>query len=261
MSRNKKQKKRATQKPTVMSWEFDPSIPTDDFLDGCDLDRAWDLQEAVENFVYWLDGDRFLTWEAVVREEQGLPLTPDQQKAVESLLNFSDEPDDQILYINEIPRPSEPWYVILNKIVPHLLIEPFRTFEMHEEVKSDGWTRIMTALDEHGQSLSLPPGVASYKQVVPADLQHKLWLQYCFDMLSGLGQDDELILKEEDPWRVNEFILRLRECKESVAYFGLTVESLLTRVLLPERDRPIFVKLTQEKLGLASAQEPIADRL
>jgi len=261
MSRNKKQKKRRTQKPTGMRWEFDPSIPTDDFLDGCNPDGAWDLQEAVDNFVYWLEKDRFLTWEAVVCEELGLPLTPYQQKAVGSLINFNDEPDDQILYINEIPRPSEPWHVILNKIVPHLLIEPFRTFDMHQDVKSEGWTWIMKALDEHGQSLSLPPGVASYKQVVPADLQHKLWLQYCFDILSGLGKTDELILTEEDPWRINELILRLRECKESVAHFGLTVESLLTRVILPERDRPIFVKLMQEKLGLASAQEPIANRL
>jgi hypothetical protein len=30
---------------------------------------------------------------------------------------------------------------------------------------------------------------------------------------------------------------------------------------LPERDRPIFIKLMQEKLGLSSAQEPIAEHL
>jgi hypothetical protein len=46
-----------------------------------------------------------------------------------------------------------------------------------------------------------------------------------------------------------------------VAHFGLTLESLLTRVILPERDRPIFTMLMQEKLGLRSAKEPIADRL
>jgi hypothetical protein len=84
---------------------------------------------------------------------------------------------------------------------------------------------------------------------------------YCFDILGGLGQDNDLILKEEDSWRVDEFILRLRECKESVAHFALTLDALLTRVILPERDRPLFVKLMQEKLGLSSAQEPIADRL
>ena len=46
-----------------------------------------------------------------------------------------------------------------------------------------------------------------------------------------------------------------------MAHFGLTWESLLTRVILPERDRPLFVKLMQAKLGLSSAQEQIADHL
>jgi len=257
----RKKKKRPARQPGALRWEFDPRIPTNDFFEGCDLERMWDLQEAVENFVYWLEEDRFLTWEAVVREEQGLPLTAKQEKAVGGLISFNDEADDQILYINEIPRPSEPWYVILNKLVPHLLIELFRTCDGHEQVKSEGWERIMTALDEHGEGLSLPPGILSYREVVPADLRHKLWLQYCFDMLGGLGQEDELTLKEEDPWRVDEFILRLRECKESVAHFGLTLESLLTKVILPERDRPLFIRLMLERLGLGSAQERIADRL
>jgi len=32
-------------------------------------------------------------------------------------------------------------------------------------------------------------------------------------------------------------------------------------VVLPEKDRPIFIKLMREKLGLGSNQERIADRL
>jgi hypothetical protein len=225
------------------------------------LTDPWHLQEAVENFVYWLEEDRFLTWEAVVCHEQALPLTAKQQEALDGLINFGDPDDDQILYINEIPRPNEPWYVILNKLVPHLLIEPFRTFDVHEEVKSDGWHRIMTALEEHGQGLSLPPGVTSFREVVPADLRHKLWLQYCFDPLGGLGQAADLTLDEQGPWRVDELILLLQECKESVSHFGLTLESLLTRVILPEKDRPIFSQMMQDKLGLSSAREQIADRL
>ena len=43
---------------------------------------------------------------------------------------------DGILYINESARPSEPWYVILSKIVPYLLMEPYRTFDCHEDVDS-----------------------------------------------------------------------------------------------------------------------------
>ena len=178
------------------------------------------------------------------------------------LLSFNDEEDDAILYIDEIPRPSEPWYVILNKIVPHLLTEPLKTFDLHEEVKSDGWNNIVTALRKHGQGLSLPEDVKSLEEVVPAELRHKLWLQFCFNGFGGLGQDDSLTLEDpEEHYRVDWCIESLRECKESIAYVGLTLESLLARVVLPEKDRPIFIELMREKLGLKSDQEQIAGRL
>jgi hypothetical protein len=250
------------QKPASMRWEFDPDIPTHDFLEDGPPADTWKLQEAVENFVWWLETDQFLTWEAVVCQEQGLPLTAGQKKALGGLLSFNDEEDDQVLYIDETPRPSEPWHTILNRIVPHLLIEPFKTFEVPDEVRLDGWNQIVTALDAHGQGLSLPAGAASHREVVPADMRHRLWLQYCFDVLSGLGQDEELTLANEDQQdRIDWFIGRLRQCKESIAHFGLTLESLLARVVLPDEDRPIFVRMMQEKLGLGSAQEPIAGRL
>jgi hypothetical protein len=255
-------KKRPTTRLSQLRWEFDPDIPTDDFFDGRNLDELWDLQEAVDNIVSMMDGDTFLAWEAVMCEEQDLPLTAKQKKALGKLLSFNDEEDDEILYIDEIPRPSEPWYVILNKIAPHLLIEPYRTFDCHEEVKCDGWNQIVTALREHGQGLSLPPGVKSPEEVVQAELRHKLWLQWCFNDLGGLGQEEELTLEDpEEHERVDGFIENLRECKDSVTYFGLTLESLMTKLILLERDQPIFVKLMQEKLGLTSAQEPIASHL
>lgn len=255
-------KKKPAARPTRMRWEFDPDIPTHDFLEEGPLDDPWNLQQAVENFASWVEEGQFLTWEAVVCEEQGLPLTDAQKKALRGLLSFNDEVDDDILYIDEIPRPSEPWYVILNKIVPYLLVEPFKTFDVHEEVKCDGWKQIMTALKEHGQGLSLPPGVGSYREVVPADLRHKLWLQHCFNDLSGLGQEQDMTLTDpEEHYRIDWFIDHLRECKDSVAHFSLTLESLITRVILPDKDQPIFIKMMQERLGLGSDQQPIADRL
>jgi hypothetical protein len=256
-----KKKTPTSMQPAPMRWEFDPEFPTHDFFESGSLDETWNLQEAVSNFVDWLEDGRFLAWEAVVCEEQDLPLTAKQKKAVGSLLDFNDE-GDEILYIDEIPRPSEPWYVILNKIVPCLLIEPFRTFDVHEEVKSDGWNQIATALEEHGQGLSLPPGVESVEAVVPAELRHKLWLQFCFNDLGGLGQENDMTLENpEEHYRIEWFIDNLRECKESIAYFGLTLESLLTRVVLLARDQPVFLRMMQEKLGLSSSQEQIADHL
>ena len=258
------QKKKPTaHQPAPMRWEFDPDIPTDDFFDGRNLDELWDLQEAVDNFVSMMNGDTFLTWEAVVCDEQGLSLTAKQKKALGGLVDFNDEEeDDRILYIDEIARPSEPWYVILNKIAPHLLIEPYRTFDSHEDVKCEGWNQIVTALWEHGQGLSLPPGAKSPEEVVPAELRHKLWLQWCFNDLGGIGQEEELTLENpEEHERVDGFTENLRECKDSVAYFGLTLESLLTKVVLPDKDKPVFLKLMQERLGLTSAKEPIATHL
>ena len=51
------------------------------------------------------------------------------------------------------------------------------------------------------------------------------------------------------------------QCLSVCAYFSLTLDSLLTRIILPERDRPVFLTMMQEKLGLSSTQEQIADRL
>lgn len=259
MSRKKRKPPTKHTSPTRKSSEL--NIPTYNFFGGMSLDDMWGLQEAVENAIYKLENGDFLAWEAVARHEQGLPLTDRQEQALDGLINFGDPDDQQILYINEVPRPSESWYVILNKIVPHLLIEPFRTSDVHAEVKADGWKRLTTALEEHGQGLSLPVSVTSFKEIVPSDLRHKLWLQYCFESLGGLGQDEDLVLDEDDPWRVDDFIERLRECKESVAFFELTMDSLFARVILPERDRPVFTKLMQERLGFTSGEEPIAGHL
>ena len=263
VQKKKKKKNLVSKASAPIRWEFGPDIPTDDFFEGRNLDEMWDLQEAVQNFVFRLEEDRFLIWEAVACEEQGLPLTAKQKKALGSLLDFTDEEDDDgILYIDEMPRPSEPWYTILNKIVPYLLMEPYRTFDSHQEVKCDGWNEIVAALREHGQGLSLPPGVKSPEEAVSAELRHKLWLQFCFNDLGGLGCWEDLTLDNpEELYRIEDFIECLRESKKSVAYFDLTLESLLTRVALPEKDQPIFVRMMQEKLGLSSAQEPIANHL
>jgi hypothetical protein len=109
--------------------------------------------------------------------------------------------------------------------------------------------------------LSLPPGAKSPEEVVPADLRHKLWLQFCFNNLCGLGYGTITLENPEEVDRVDEFIANLRECKDSVAHFALTLESIMNKLILPVRDQPIFVRLMQEKLGLGSNQEQIADHL
>ena len=99
-------------------------------------------------------------------------------------------------------------------------------------------------------------------EVVPAELRHRLWLQACFDQLSGLGQEDELTLRnEEQQDRIEWFIRDLRQHKESIEYLDLTLETLLKVLVLPPQDLPIFVEMMQEQLGLASTHDKIAERL
>ena len=115
------------ERPLPLQWEFASDIPTYDFIEEYHLGNLWGLQEAVENFIHKMKDGQFLSWEAVMADEQGLPLTNRQQAALEELLDFSDGEEERVLYINDIPRPNEPWYAILNKILPYLLVEPFRT--------------------------------------------------------------------------------------------------------------------------------------
>ncbi|MBS0266610.1 MAG: hypothetical protein JSS02_32060 [Planctomycetes bacterium] len=106
------------------------------------------------------------------------------------------------------------------------------------------------------------PGVTSPEAVVPEELRHKLWLQYGFEELSGLGKEAELTLADPDEHdRIEVFIKRLRECSASVAYLSPTFASLLQRVILPENDRPLFWNLMQAHVGLPSLQARIDEYL
>jgi len=121
---------------------------------------------------------------------------------------------------------------------------------------------LVECLAEHGDGLSLPQGASSPLEVVPIGLRHTLWLQDCFDTFSGLGQYKDLTLEnEEQQDRIDGFIAAMQEHGDSVQFFDLTLDSLLERVILPERDRPIFVRMMQEKLGIKTTTEQIADYL
>jgi hypothetical protein len=265
MSKKKKRRPERSSKPACLEgkWHFDLDVPTYDFFEHQNLEDYGDLGEVLENVIFYIEQGDFLRWEAVVCDELGLPLTARQEEALGDLLNFSDEADeDRILYINEIPRPDLLWYEIVRKIAPHLLLKEFKTYEIHYVSVLEDWGNLVAALEEHGEALSLPKGVEHPVEVVPADLRHKLWLQTCFDRLSGLGQEDELTLKnEEQQTRVQWFIRDLREHKESVEFLDLTLEKLLEVLILPSQDEPIFIRMMQEQLGLVSKQDRIAEHL
>ena len=261
----KKKKRSRPLRPLPLKWEFAANIPTEDFLKTRRSAGSFDWSEGLASFLLFMENGKFLAWEAVIAEEQGLALTRQQETALKNLVGFGDveEDDEHVFSINEIARPSKPWYEILNQIVSHLLIEPFRTFDIHFEYQCEGWGWLVACLEKHAAALSLPPGVTSPLEVVPAELRHRLWLQDCFDDLSGLGQEKELTLENEEQrrYRIEDFISSLRKHKDSVQYFDLTLDSLLTRVIVPEEDRPILIREMQERLGMKSTADRLADYL
>ncbi len=238
-------------------------IPVYDFLKDHDLNTEWGIGECLNNLIYSIERGYFLRWEAVVRNEQGLPLTKKQEEALDELISFSDDEDELILYIDGLERPSEPWYETIKKVVPKLILDPFTTYEIYDEIYHEDWSRLVECLEEHAQDLSLPKGIISPVEVIPAEIRHRLWLQYCFDVLSGLGQEEELTLENEDQksWRIEHFIDALKECKESVKYYDLTIEKLFELVKLPPKDEKILVESMLEKLGMESVSEKLHDVL
>ena len=190
----------------AIDWNFGADVPTIDLLESLDLADECDVVEAFDRFIAEMVSDHFRTWEAVIRQEQGLPCTVFLNDLAYDLLDYGGD-DDRVLYVDEIPRHREPWYAILRRIAPRLLAEPFRTADVHAERLTEIWPSVLVAIENHGRGLSLPAGVSQPLDVLPAELRHKLSLQCCFDPLSGLGQDDCLTLANEDQLdRIDSFI-------------------------------------------------------
>lgn len=242
----------------------DLEVPTYDFFEHKDLNNHSNLEGLLEDLIFEMESGYFLQWEAVIRKEHGLALTKAHKEALTELISFNDDEDDneRILYIDEVPRPSEPWYEIARKFASHLVVEQFKTYESHFAVTTDGWPELVEYLQEHGNDLSLPEGATSPIEVIPEEIRHRLWLQHCFEALSGLGQQSVRSLEEPDAhYRIEKFIERLRERKDSVQFLALTLENLLAVLILPPNQERIFVDLMLKRLGMSSAKDQLAEFL
>jgi len=88
LERNRMPKKRTkptrndNPPPQHLSWEFPPNIPTRDFFDGRDPADRRDLELILDDFLWIMEQKDFLTWEAVVCDERGIPLSIDQKFTV-----------------------------------------------------------------------------------------------------------------------------------------------------------------------------------
>lgn len=239
-------------------------IPVYDFTSKHNLKDEWGLNESIDYLIHYFKTDLFLIWESILRKEQNLPLSEIQNRVINKVLHLTKD-DSTILYINNFPRPSEPWYEIVKKIVPILLVEPFKTYEIISEMYHDAWPEIAECLENNAFYLSLPEGISAPMDIIPLELRHKLWLQDCFDAISGIGQQEELTLDLEDEeekmsW-INSFIDSLKKNKESVEYFDLTLEKLLERVILPSKDEKILIDCLLHELGLSFVSDKLSDVL
>ncbi len=236
-------------------------VPVCPVFEDLDLSSIDGVEEALDAFLSTLEGDQYLVWEGVIREEQGLPLTARQEDLLDELLDFGDEDGDRILSINEHERPTRPWYEDLRELAPNLLSLPIHSDGADHEVQFDGWRRIAEALEDHGEGLSLPTGVAEPLEVVPADLRHQLWIQTCCEVLMGIGDHEAATSSLRSPNeqdRVDELVELLEEHRDSVEALGLTLQRLREYLVLPGEEQGLFEDLLTKALDLPSLTAPLA---
>ncbi len=247
------------RRATKAVYDFGRDVPTYDLLEDKNLDTWSDLEEVFLDFKYSLESGYYLYWEAVIRDEQGLPLTEKQEEILDELINFTGA-DEAILYIDEIPRPCEPWYETCRTLASKMLLDTIKSDQCYYEGVLEGWSGLGRSLDLHGRELPLPTNVQTPVEVIPPDVRHRLWLQHCLTVLVGLGQAEDLSLENEDQLhRIDGLLGLLRKHKESAQYLGLTVTELLNLITLPPRDEEILVESLHKVLGIRSMSTRVSD--
>ena len=250
-------------------------VPVANLLEDCNLDDPINLSSVADGFQSMLQNGTYLVWEAVIRDEQGLPLSHAQKKLIDGLICLGDEedwaqkiaqaaldgyddPEHRVRYIDRLARPSEPWYAAFRRIASKLLVPVFRTEGTFYDVHIDGWPRLQELLEEHAIDLSLPPDTASPMDVLPLGLRHRLNVQICFLVLIGVGRYRTLV---DQPDLIDELIDALREQRVSVAELRLTLNDLLELIEMPAPEKKILTDLLRDKLKIVSADTLLADSL
>lgn len=238
-------------------------VPTRDLLEFLDLDDDVDREEALERLISAIETRYFVEWDIVHRYEHGAPLSDEEQEQITLWQALNPDHNGRILYIEDTPRPLHNWYEIALMLVPHMLQEPFRTQDAWQFwLVHEGWSTLLEVLNAYGEKLPLPPAIHTPLDIFPEDLRHRLNLQTCFSELGGLGYQPHMTLHNEaEHERIDWFIRQLKQHKHTVQYFELSLQSLLSRITLPESDEPIFIELFSQRLALPSHQATLVDFL
>lgn len=246
-----------------MNPKNDNKIPTYNFFER-EIESEYDVEEILENFVFSMEKNYFLMWEAVVNKEKNKELTEIQEQVFNQLLNFGDEDDEQILYIDECARPNKAWYLIAQEIAEKMVVKNrIACYELHSSLFSEGWETLKEGIINHGEHLSKPSGIKDLLEVIPEEIRHQLEIQEAIDWLIGLGQDSQLTLTDpEQNYRIGNLIKSLKDKISSVEYFKLSIKKLLTDfVELHPKDEEIFKREMINILGLINEEEYIAEKL
>jgi len=163
-------------------------VPVEDYLDGHDLGSAAGRVEAVESFTRLLELRRWHAWEAVIRDEQGLPLCEAHELLLDELVGFSEDEDERVLYINDSARPCEPWYVSARRLAETLRVSRYDTAADHHEGVLTAGEDLILAIETHGEHLSLPPDARWRRDAIGPELWDRLTIQVALDMFSGVGR-------------------------------------------------------------------------
>lgn len=229
----------------------DGEIPEEDVLDGLNLSSWVDRHEAVSILESMLESGDFLQWEAVVREERGLPLSDAQEDALDGLMDFTDDDDDApILYINDCARPTEPWYESVRRVAVALVLDRYETATPRYDQETVLGAKLLDIVERHAKDLSLPKGCNTPVEVVPTEVRHRLRVQCAFDALGGIGQDWSgpvaTLADPEQRYRIEWFAKVVRDNAASLDALGWTVDDLLGMVVMPEGERDLLLEGLKE---------------
>lgn len=75
MTKKERGKNKKSSCAPRLQWHFAPDVPVNDFFQYIDLDAPFDVDRAVFLLIDRLESGYYLLWEAVVYQEQSIPLS------------------------------------------------------------------------------------------------------------------------------------------------------------------------------------------
>ncbi len=209
-------------------------------FEDLELDHDPSLEQAVEAIELWLERGYYFGWEAVIRLEQGLELSP---RHTNRLAELGVREGDLVHWIDDWERPGEPWYQSVRELAPRLLVDRLVT---HEPTGVDRrlllGAQMLDAIEAHAGPLSLPHGCAAIQEILPKQLWHRLRIQPLYLWLLGLGThtpEGRLVslADSEEGYRIEEIADAVVRCAPSLAALGWGTGELMEPVVMPVADR------------------------